>query len=86
MLTSIVSSQQINITCKNIYIYTNIKEENYHIFWATWGISMTFSEKMWLMIILKVTKELGFTISIEKTFLGKQQVGLNWAPSYFRVK
>ena len=33
----------------------NIDGENLHIFWTTWGIlMMTFSGKMWLMIILKL--------------------------------
>ena len=33
-------------------------EENVHIFWTTWGISMKLSGKMCLTIILKVTKTL----------------------------
>ena len=39
----------------------NIDEESLHIFWTTWGISMTFSgkEKMWLMTVLKVIKNAG---------------------------
>ena len=28
----------------------NIDREKLHILWANWGISMTFSGKMWLMI------------------------------------
>ena len=28
-----------------------------NIFWTTWGNSMKFSGKMWLMIILKATKK-----------------------------
>ena len=35
----------------------NIEGANLHIFWTTWGVSMTFSGKIWLMVILKkVTK------------------------------
>ena len=34
----------------------NIDREIFHIFWTTWGISMKFLGKMWLMSILKVTK------------------------------
>ena len=34
----------------------NIDREILHNVWTTWGTSMKFSEKMWLMIILKVTK------------------------------
>ena len=49
--------------------------ENLHIFWTIWGISMKFSGEMWLMIILKVTKNQGFTLSLEDAFLGKPQVG-----------
>ena len=36
----------------------NIEGENLHIFWITWGISLKFSEKAWLMIIFKVTKKI----------------------------
>ena len=34
----------------------NIVGENPHIFWTTWGILMTFSGKMWLMVIIKLKK------------------------------
>ena len=34
---------------------------------------MKFSEKMWLMIILKVTKKQGFAFFLENTFLEKSQ-------------
>ena len=34
---------------------------------------MKFSGKMWLMIILKVPKNHGFTLSLEYTFLKKPQ-------------
>ena len=43
-------------------------------FWKTWGISMKFLGKMWLMVILKVTKIQGFTYSLEATFLEKPEV------------
>ena len=36
---------------------------------------MKFSEKMCLKIILKVTKNQGFTLSLEDTFFEKPQVG-----------
>ena len=39
----------------------NIGEQNLHIFWTTRRISMKFSGKKSLMIILKVTKKQGFT-------------------------
>ena len=38
----------------------NIQREILHNFWTTWGISMKFSGKMCLMIILKVKKTPGF--------------------------
>ena len=53
----------------------NIDREILHIFWTTWGISMKFSGKMCLMIILKVTKNQGFTLSLEDTFFEKPQGG-----------
>ena len=50
--------------------------ENVHIFWTTWGISMKVSEKMSLMIILKVTiKNKGFILSLKDTFLKKRHMG-----------
>ena len=52
----------------------NIDGENLHIFWTTWGIlMMTFSGKMWLMIILKLKlkKKQGLILSLKKTFLEK---------------
>ena len=53
----------------------NIDREILHIFWTTCGISMTFLGKMWLTIILKVTKNQGFTLSLEDTFFEKPQAG-----------
>ena len=35
---------------------------------------MKFLEKMWLMITLKVTKNLGFTHSLEDTFFEKKYI------------
>ena len=48
--------------------------ESFYIFWTSWEISMRFSEKMWLMITLKVTNQ-GLTLSLEDTFLKKAQGG-----------
>ena len=45
----------------------NIDGENLHI--------------MWLSKILKVAKNQGFTLSLENTFLEKQQGGSIWHPS-----
>ena len=54
---------------------------------------MKFSEKMCPKIILKVTKNQGFTLSVEDTFFEKSQVGgvgrgqIDLPPSSrFRVK
>ena len=51
----------------------NIDREILHIFWTSWGISVKFSGKMCLMIILKFTKNQGFTLTLEDTFLKKPQ-------------
>ena len=51
----------------------NIDRESLHIFWANWGISLKFSGKMWLMIILKLTKNHGSTVSLEDALSGKPQ-------------
>ena len=54
MLTSFVSFF-VTRKCKKIEKWmqkVNIHRENLHFFWKTWGISMKFSEKMWLAIIL----------------------------------
>ena len=64
----------------------NIDREILHIFWTTWGTSMKFSEKMWLMVILKVRKNQPFSLSLEDTFFEKPEGekgggGLNWPPA-----
>ena len=41
---------------------------------------MKFSRKMCLMIILKVTKNQGFTLSLEVTFFEKPHGGSNLPP------
>ena len=53
----------------------NIDREILHNFWKTWGISMKFSRKMCLMIILKFTKKQDFTLSLEDRFFEKPQRG-----------
>ena len=57
MLTSLIVLLQGNVkkSKKSIKI-VNIVRENVHIFWTTWGNSMKYLGKTWLMIILKVTK------------------------------
>ena len=63
----------------------NIDEESLHIFWTTWGILMRFSGKMSFMIILKFTKNQGFHISLEDTFLEKPQGNIKLTPSLLRL-
>ena len=46
---------------------------------------MKFSGKMYLEIILKATKNQGFTLSLEDTFFEKPQGGQIDTPSNFRV-
>ena len=53
---------------------TSIDRKRLHIFWTTWGISMKFSEKMWLTVILKITRKQGFALSFF-TFFEKPQGG-----------
>ena len=78
MLTSLFYLQQGNLKRSNKFIsIVNIEEETLHVFWTTWGIQMKRSGKMWLMIILKFTKNHSFTISQENTFFKKQQGGSN---------
>ena len=47
----------------------NIKRENLHMFQTTWGTLMIFSERCDL--ILKVTKNQSFILSLENTNLEK---------------
>ena len=64
----------------------NIVNESLHIFWTTCGISMEFSGKMWLMIILKVTKNQEFTISLADTFSRKTTGEVKLSTSLFSIK
>ena len=71
MLTSLVCLQQGNVEkSKKLMKIVNIDEENLQIFRTTQGISMKFSGKMYLMIILKIQKKQGFSLSLENTVLG----------------
>ena len=79
VLSSLVSLQPgyIKTSEKSMKI-VNIEGENLHLFSMTWGISTKFSEKMWLMIILKATKKQGCTLSRENIYFWKtQEKGLN---------
>ena len=66
----------------------NIEREILRIFWTTWENSMKFSGKMCFKMILKVTKNQGFTLSLEDTTFEKPQGGeVRLTPSSrFRVK
>ena len=37
--------------CQKVMKIVTIKEENFHIFIMSWGISIKFSDKMWLMTL-----------------------------------
>ena len=78
---SLVSSEQGNVKkskkkkkkrWKSMKI-PNTYREILHIFQTTLRNSMKFSEKMWLMIILKFTKNQGFPLSLEDKFFEKPQ-------------
>ena len=45
---------------------------------------MKFSRKVWLMIILKVTKNEGLTLPLEDTVLEKPRRGSNWPVQTFK--
>ena len=64
----------------------NIDAENLDIIWTNWGISIKFSGKMWLMVMLRVTKNQSFTLSLDDTFLEKPQWGQTDSCSRLRVK
>ena len=57
----------------------NIEEENLHIIWTNWGISMKFSGKMWLTIILKVQKT-GLPLLSKKIHFWKNHSGIKLPP------
>ena len=60
----------------------SIDREFLHNFWMTWRTSKNLSGKMWFIIILKVTKHQGFTLSLENTVFEKSQgEGGFWPPS-----
>ena len=68
--TSLAYFQQGNAKkSKKLIKIVNTGEEDFHIFRMTWGVSMTFSGKMCLMMILKVTKTRALPPSLENTVL-----------------
>ena len=72
MLTSLVSLQQGNVkkSEKSMKI-VNTKGENVHMIWMAREMSMKFSGKMWLMIILKVTQKTDPSNLLRVNFLNK---------------
>ena len=81
MLKSLVSlrEEKFKKSEKSMKI-VNIEGENLRILWAMWETSTKFSGKMWLTMILKVTKKQGFTLTLKYNFFGKQQRTSNWPP------
>ena len=77
MLTSSVIADLISLfatrECQKLQKFDensyNTDEENLHIFRTPWGTSTKFSGKMCLTIILKVTKNQGFTPFLENKVL-----------------
>ena len=61
-------------------------EEHFHIFRMPRGISIKFLGKICFLIIVKFTKNQGFTPSLENVVLEKLQVGIKLNPSLLRVK
>ena len=87
LMTSLISLKQWNVKkLEKLMRVVNMDGENLHIIWTTWGISIKFSAKMWLMAILKVTKNQGYNISPENDILEKSHRGRGNSPlSRFRV-
>ena len=77
MLTSLDCLQQGNVKkSKKFMKIVKIDEENLQIFQTTRGISMKFSGKMCLMIILKIKKKSG-PLSGKYSLGGLNSLGLN---------
>ena len=51
----------------------NINVNNFNNFWTTWKNLIKLSKKMWLMIILKISKMYGFFLYVGNTVLEKPQ-------------
>ena len=58
----------------------NIDREIFDILWTIWGISVKSAGKIFPMIILKVTRNQGFFLSLENTFFEKPQRGCQTDP------
>ena len=44
-------NKEISKKSKKLIKTVNIERKNLHIFWTTWGITIKFSGKMWLIIL-----------------------------------
>ena len=53
---SFLCYEEMSKIWKKLIKLVSIEEENLHIYWTTWGISMKLSGNMWLMILPKVTE------------------------------
>ena len=66
----------------------NIDGQNLYIFWMAIEISMKFFGKIWLIAILKVTKDQGLTLYLEDTNFKKNtgMVKLTPPPAFQGLK
>ena len=62
----------------------NIHEENLPIFRTTCGIAMKCLGKMYIMIILKVTKDKGFFLSLKCIVFENPQRVVKISPQHFQ--
>ena len=44
-------NKEISKKSRKLIKTVNIERKNLHIFWTTWGITIKFSGKMWLIIL-----------------------------------
>ena len=89
MLTSLVSlwRENVKISKKHWWKQLILTGKSLHIFWTPWRTSIKFSRNMWLMIILKLIKNQGYTVSLENTFFEKPQEegdSSNWPRKPFK--
>ena len=85
MLMSLVSLYQRNVKKYKKLMKRVIDGKNLHIFWTTWGISVKYLGKMWLMIILKVTKNRA-SPSLYKIHFWKNHRGVELNQSWITVR
>ena len=66
-----------------LHFLCSVDRENLHIFRKTWGVSKKISENLWVMIIIKVTKLQGFTLSLLDKFLKNPQGMVKFMRTHF---